>query len=114
MRSVFYVTKSICMRSCFWEKWESLIWASHKTGVKNQNYMSENIYCRLYGKSTHRWENNIKMVLGEIGYEGVLDTTDSGQGPTVGLHKQTDEPLGSWNAGNIFNQLLKDESVWWH
>jgi hypothetical protein len=45
---------------------------------------------RTLGSPRRRWENGIRMDLGEIGLGGGLDSTSSGQGPVAG-----DEPSSS-------------------
>jgi hypothetical protein len=50
-----------------------------------------------------RWENRIRIDLGEIGWGGCgLDSTGSGQGPVAGCCKCGDEPLGSCAMELVF------------
>jgi hypothetical protein len=50
---------------------------------------------RPLGKPRRRWEDGIRMDLGEIGLGGGLDLTGSGQGPVAGCCECGDEPSGS-------------------
>jgi hypothetical protein len=53
---------------------------------------------RPLGRPRHRWEDGIRMDLGEIGLGGGgcgLDSTISGQGPVAGCCECGDEPSGS-------------------
>jgi hypothetical protein len=52
----------------------------------------------------HRWEDNIKMDLTEIGLEGV-DWSGSGYRPVVGSYDHSNEPLGSIKGGKFLDQL---------
>jgi hypothetical protein len=47
---------------------------------------------RPVGKPRHRWENNIRMNLGEIELESVDSIQLSGQGPMAGSCKHSNEP----------------------
>jgi hypothetical protein len=52
---------------------------------------------RPLGRPTRRWVDNIKMDLGEIGWDSMdwIDRTGSGQGPVEGSCEHGDEPSGS-------------------
>jgi hypothetical protein len=51
---------------------------------------------RPLGRPGRRWEDGIRMDLGDIGLWGCgLDLTSSGQGPVAGCCERGDEPLGS-------------------
>jgi hypothetical protein len=53
---------------------------------------------RPCGRSRHRWEDGIKMDLGEISWEGGVcgvDSPGSGYGPLAGSCECSDEPSGS-------------------
>jgi hypothetical protein len=51
---------------------------------------------RPLGRPRRRWEDGIRMDLGEIGLGGCgLDSTGSGQGPVAGCCECGDEPSGS-------------------
>jgi hypothetical protein len=51
---------------------------------------------RPLGRPRPRWEDGIKMDLGEIGLGGRgFDSTESGQGPMAGCCECGDEPSGS-------------------
>jgi hypothetical protein len=51
---------------------------------------------RPLGRPRRRWEDGIRMDLGEIGLGRCgLDSTDSGQGPVAGCCECGDEPSGS-------------------
>jgi hypothetical protein len=52
---------------------------------------------RPLGRPRRRWENGIRMDLGEIDLGGGcgLDSTGSGQGPVAGCCECGDEPYGS-------------------
>jgi hypothetical protein len=49
---------------------------------------------KTLGTPRHRWEDEIRMDLMEIGLGG-LDSTGSGQGPVAGCCECSDEPSGS-------------------
>jgi hypothetical protein len=51
---------------------------------------------RPLGRPRHRWEDNIKMDLREIGTDGgELDSAGSGQDPVAGFCEHGNEPSGS-------------------
>jgi len=50
---------------------------------------------RPLGRPRHRWENNIKMDLQEVGWGYGLDQAGSGQGQVVETCECGNEPLGS-------------------
>jgi hypothetical protein len=51
---------------------------------------------RALVRPRRRWENGVRMDLGEIGLGGCgLDSTGSGQGPVAGCCECGDEPSGS-------------------
>jgi hypothetical protein len=47
------------------------------------------------GRARRRWEDEIRMDVGEIGLGCGLDWTGSGQGPVAGCCEGGDEPSGS-------------------
>jgi hypothetical protein len=50
---------------------------------------------RLLRRPRYRWEDNIRMDLREMGWEGVDWINDSEQGSTVCSCEHSNEPLGS-------------------
>jgi hypothetical protein len=55
---------------------------------------------RAQGRPRHRWMNNIKVDLGEIGWGGV-GWIDLAQGPVEGSCEHGNEPLGSMKCWEI-------------
>jgi hypothetical protein len=55
---------------------------------------------RPLGRPRRRWEDEIRMELGECG----LDSTDSGQGPVAGCCECGDEPSGSCATELVMRQ----------
>ena len=57
---------------------------------------------RKFGRPRHRWEDNIKMDLQEVGGGGHgLDRTGSGYGQVAGTCECGNEPSGSIKCGNF-------------
>ena len=57
---------------------------------------------RPLGRPRHRWEENIKMDLQEVGCGGYeLDRAGSGKGQVAGTCECGNEPSGSISAGNF-------------
>jgi hypothetical protein len=69
---------------------------THGRGEKSvQGFDGKNRRQETTGKR-RRWEDGIRMDLGEIGLGGCgLDSTGSGQGPVAGCCECGDEPSGS-------------------
>jgi hypothetical protein len=58
------------------------------------------------GRPRHRWEDNIKMDLREVGCGGHgLDQSGSGQGQVAGSCVYGDEPSGSIKCGSFLSSL---------
>jgi hypothetical protein len=58
------------------------------------------------GSPRRRWEDGIRMDLGETGLGGCgLDSTSSGQGPVASCCEYDDEPLGSCATELVITQL---------
>jgi hypothetical protein len=72
-----------------------------------------NAYSILFGKPErkrplrrprHRWEDNIRMDLMEIGWERCgLDSSGSGQEPMACCFEHSNEHLGSMNGGKFLD-----------
>jgi hypothetical protein len=60
---------------------------------------------RPFGKLRHRWEDNIKMDLQEVGYRQELDQAGSGQGQMAGSCEVGNEPSGSIRCRKFLNYL---------
>jgi hypothetical protein len=60
---------------------------------------------RTLGRPRHRWENNIKLDLQEIGQGGVtgLDWNHSGQGQVSGFFEGGDESSGFIKCGEFLD-----------
>jgi len=59
---------------------------------------------RPLGRHAHRWEDNIKMDLQEVGCGGHgLDRAGSGWGQVAGTCECRDEPLGSIKCGEFYD-----------
>jgi hypothetical protein len=64
---------------------------------------------RPLGRPRRRWEDGIRMDLGEIGLGGGgLDSTVSGQGPVAGCCECGDEPSGSCATELVSYQKLME------
>jgi hypothetical protein len=59
---------------------------------------------RPLGRRRRRWKDNIRFDFREIGLEGVLDASGSGQGPMSGCCKHGNEP-SSYIKGGDFDWL---------
>jgi hypothetical protein len=59
----------------------------------HEQFQSENLKKRAFGRPKHRWEDNIKMDLKEIGYG--LDSSGSGHNPVAGSFEHSNKPVGS-------------------
>jgi hypothetical protein len=78
-------------------------WARHVTGMGEMRDEYKIFVVKPKGKrpfrrSRHRWEDNIKMDLRDIGWEGV-DSSGSGQGQVSDCCECGNEPLGSVKGG---------------
>ena len=58
---------------------------------------------RPLGRPRHRWEENIKMDLQEVGYG--LDRAGSGKGQVAGTCECGNEPSGSIKCGEFLDPL---------
>jgi hypothetical protein len=47
------------------------------------------------GRTRRRWEGGMRIYLGEVGWEGGVDSLGSGYGPVAGCCECSDEPSGS-------------------
>jgi hypothetical protein len=59
---------------------------------------------RPLGRPRHRWVDNIKMDLREIGWD-VVDWVDQAQGPLEGSCEHGDEPSGSIKCWEVLEWL---------
>jgi hypothetical protein len=59
----------------------------------------------LKGKDHLRWEDAIRMDLGEIVGGFGLDLCGSGQGPVVGSHEHSNDPSGPMKRKEFLEQL---------
>jgi hypothetical protein len=57
-----------------------------------------------YRRPSCRWEDNIRMDLGEIGWESGLDAFGSGEGPVAGPCEHGNEPLSSTKGWNFLTR----------
>jgi hypothetical protein len=72
-------------------------WAGHVARMGEERKVCKVLVLKPEGRPRRRWEDGIRMDLGEIGFGGCgLDSTGSGQGPVAGCCECGDEPLGSY------------------
>jgi hypothetical protein len=53
------------------------------------------------GKPGHRWEDNIKVGIREIGWGGWVDSSSSGQAPVADSGEHDNEPSGAIKCWEI-------------
>jgi hypothetical protein len=61
---------------------------------------------RPLGRPRRRWEDNIKM---DLGRQGSMDSTVSGQGPVARFCKHNNEPSGSIMKAGFFDKLSDNQ-----
>jgi hypothetical protein len=88
-------------------------WAGHvaRMGEKRKVYkvlVGKHEGKRPLGRPRHRWENGIRMDLGDWLRGCGLDSTGSGQGPVAGCCECGDEPSGS-----CATELVKVYNMTW-
>jgi hypothetical protein len=83
-------------------KWRRMRWAGHVARIGEERKVYKVLVGkpegkRPLGRPRRRWEDGIRMDLGEIGLGGCgLDSTGSGQGPVAGCCECGVEPSGSY------------------